>query len=103
MMYKETPSSPSTISEMRRRKGVALDSGDAAPDFALHTVQGQPISLSDALRTGRNGLLVVLRHFGWLICSVHVAQFCQQQKELDRLNVGVPVIGFGARPQTDQR
>ncbi|MGB3903801.1 MAG: hypothetical protein WBB22_02675 [Anaerolineae bacterium] len=49
---------------MRTRKGVALDPGDVAPDFALHTVEGQPISLSGTLRTGRSVLLVFLRHLG---------------------------------------
>ena len=43
---------------------MALKPGDIAPDFTLHTVDGQPVSLSDALRGGHNVLLVLLRHLG---------------------------------------
>jgi peroxiredoxin len=41
-----------------------LNSGDPAPDFSLLTVDGQAVSLSDALRAERNVLLVFLRHLG---------------------------------------
>jgi len=41
-----------------------LKPGHVAPDFALHTVDGQPISLSHTLRGGHNALLVFLRHLG---------------------------------------
>jgi peroxiredoxin len=41
-----------------------LREGSLAPDFTLHTVDGQPVSLSDALQGGRNVLLVFLRHLG---------------------------------------
>lgn len=43
---------------------MALKPGDIALDFTLHTVDGQPVSLSDALRGGHNVLLVLLRHLG---------------------------------------
>ncbi len=38
--------------------------GHIAPDFALPTVDGQSVSLSDTLRAGHNVLLVFLRHLG---------------------------------------
>ena len=38
--------------------------GDKAPGFALQTLDGQPFSLSDTVRKGRNVLLVFLRHLG---------------------------------------
>ena len=38
--------------------------GDKAPDFALRTLDGQPIFLSDTVRKGNNALLVFLRHLG---------------------------------------
>ena len=41
-----------------------LKSGDPAPEFSLPTVDGQPVSLSDALRQGHHVLLVFLRHLG---------------------------------------
>ena len=41
-----------------------LRSGDRAPDFSLTTAHGEPISLSETLRDGRNVLLVFLRHLG---------------------------------------
>jgi len=37
---------------------------DPAPDFSLPTVDGQRVSLRDALHEGRNVLLVFLRHLG---------------------------------------
>ncbi|MGB5932413.1 MAG: hypothetical protein WBH57_05040 [Anaerolineae bacterium] len=39
-----------------------LKPSDIAPDFTLDTVDGEPIALSDTLRSGRNALLVFLRH-----------------------------------------
>ena len=45
------------------RKGE-LQTGDSAPDFTLHTVDEQPISLSGTLNSGRKVLLVFLRHLG---------------------------------------
>ncbi len=41
-----------------------LSPGDIAPDFTLHTADGQSVSLSGTLRGGRNVLLVFLRHLG---------------------------------------
>ena len=41
-----------------------LKPGDVAPNFTLSTVDGQPISLTDAIQGGRNVLLVFLRHLG---------------------------------------
>lgn len=41
-----------------------LREGSIAPDFTLNTVDGQPVSLNDTLRSGRNALLVFLRHLG---------------------------------------
>jgi peroxiredoxin len=41
-----------------------LNSGEPAPEFSLLTADGQAVSLSDALRAGRNVLLVFLRHLG---------------------------------------
>ena len=41
-----------------------LITGDAAPDFTLLTVDGQPVSLSGTLQVRRNVLLVFLRHLG---------------------------------------
>ncbi len=41
-----------------------LKLGDIAPDFTLQTADGQPLSLSQTLRSGRNVLLVFLRHLG---------------------------------------
>ena len=43
---------------------MALKPGDIAPDFTLHTVDGQTVSLNDVLGSGRNVLLVFLRHLG---------------------------------------
>ena len=43
---------------------IVLKPDDVAPDFTLHTVDGQPVSLSDTLQGGRNALLVFLRHLG---------------------------------------
>ena len=43
---------------------MALKPGDIAPNFTLHSVDGQPVSLSDTLHSGRNVLLVFLRHLG---------------------------------------
>ncbi len=39
-------------------------SGDAAPDFTLRTADGQTVSLSETLHSGRNVLVVFLRHLG---------------------------------------
>jgi len=41
-----------------------LKTGDAAPDFTLPTVAGQPVSLSGTLQGRRSILLVFLRHLG---------------------------------------
>ena len=41
-----------------------LKAGDPALDFTLHTVDGQPVSLSNTLHGGCNVLLVFLRHLG---------------------------------------
>jgi len=41
-----------------------LEMGETAPDFVLPTAEGEPISLGDVLRRGRNVLLVFLRHLG---------------------------------------
>jgi peroxiredoxin len=41
-----------------------LREGSLAPDFTLPTADGQPVSLSDTLHSGRNVLLVFLRHLG---------------------------------------
>jgi len=41
-----------------------VKNGDPAPDFSLQTVDGQSVSLGDALREGHNVLLVFLRHLG---------------------------------------
>ncbi len=38
--------------------------GNVAPDFTLHTADGQPVSLSETLHNGRNVLLIFLRHLG---------------------------------------
>lgn len=46
------------------RENTMLQPGDKAPDFILNTLDGQPISLSDTLRSGHNVLLVFLRHLG---------------------------------------
>ncbi len=43
---------------------MALKLGDRAPDFILPTVEGQAVSLSKMLRTGRSALVVFLRHLG---------------------------------------
>lgn len=43
---------------------LALKSGDTASDFILTTVEGQVVSLSRLLHTGRSVLLVFLRHLG---------------------------------------
>jgi peroxiredoxin len=44
----------------QRRGHALLKPGDIAPDFALHTADGQPVSLKDTLRDGRNVLLAIL-------------------------------------------
>jgi peroxiredoxin len=41
-----------------------LKPGDVAPHFTLQTVDGEHVLLSDTLRSGRNVLLVLLRHLG---------------------------------------
>lgn len=41
-----------------------LREGSLAPDFTLSTGDGQPVSLSETLRSGHNVLLVFLRHLG---------------------------------------
>lgn len=41
-----------------------LRDGSIAPDFALPTSDGQPVSLSETLRDGHSVLLVFLRHLG---------------------------------------
>ena len=41
-----------------------MKSGDPAPAFTLQTVDGQSVSLDEALREGHNVLLVFLRHLG---------------------------------------
>jgi len=41
-----------------------LRESSIAPDFTLHTVDGQLVSLSETLRDGHNVLLVFLRHLG---------------------------------------
>jgi len=41
-----------------------LKPGDVAPDFTLPTVDGLPLSLNETLRSGRQVLLVSLRHLG---------------------------------------
>jgi peroxiredoxin len=43
---------------------MAVIEGGAAPDFTLHALDGQPVSLSGILHRGRNALLVFLRHLG---------------------------------------
>ena len=56
--YPMTPTKDSSTSNS------LVQTGDKAPDFGLHTLGGQPFSLSDTLRKGRNVLLVFLRHLG---------------------------------------
>lgn len=68
---------------------------ETAPDFTLTSVQGSSISLNDVLKKRCAVLLVFLRHLGWLVCAEHVAQLCQQQEELKRLNTEVLLISFG--------
>jgi peroxiredoxin len=68
-----------------------LREGSLAPDFTLPTADGQLVSLGEALRSGRNVLLVFLRHLGCLLCREHVAQLSQYRVEqlltvLKRLN-----------------
>ncbi|MEE9617899.1 MAG: hypothetical protein V3T90_12970 [Anaerolineae bacterium] len=41
-----------------------LQEGNIAPAFTLHTADGQEISLGETLHSGRNVLLVFLRHLG---------------------------------------
>ncbi len=41
-----------------------LKLGDAAPDFTLPAVDGQPVSLSGITSAGNRALLVFLRHLG---------------------------------------
>jgi peroxiredoxin len=38
--------------------------GDKAPEFTLTAAMGEPVSLYRTLETGRNVLLVFLRHLG---------------------------------------
>ncbi len=42
----------------------ALKVGQSAPGFALHTVDGVPLSLAELIQSGDNVLLVFLRHLG---------------------------------------
>jgi len=51
-------------SKPRTKNSPVLKSGDPAPGFTLQTVDGQAVSLGDALRQGHNVLLVFLRHLG---------------------------------------
>ena len=46
------------------RRKVLLHSGQYAPDFKLHTVDGQQISLSERLGEKSHLLIVFLRHLG---------------------------------------
>jgi len=58
---------PSVVDErINRTKDLneLLRSGDIAPDFKLHTVDGQSVSLEGVRRQGRAILLVFLRHLG---------------------------------------
>ena len=41
-----------------------LITGDRAPDLALRTADGRPVSLGDLLREDTTVLLVFLRHLG---------------------------------------
>ena len=41
-----------------------VEEGDVAPNFTLKTADGQTVSLSDFLNSGRHVLLVFLRHLG---------------------------------------
>ena len=41
-----------------------ITEGDIAPDFTLEAADGQTISMSDYLNSGRHVLLVFLRHLG---------------------------------------
>lgn len=47
------------MSDSGKRK---FQAGDFAPDFALPSVDGKTVSLSNVVREGRNVLLVFLRH-----------------------------------------
>lgn len=49
---------------MRSLRQGELQAGDAAPDFTLPSVNGQPISLSSILSARNKVLLVFLRHLG---------------------------------------
>lgn len=59
------------------------DEGRTAPDFTLYAADGRAVSLSATLGSGRNVLLVFLRH---------------HQDELHSLNVEVLLISFGSAP-----
>jgi len=41
-----------------------LKTGEAAPDFSLHTTDGEPVSLQSMLQNHHHALLVFLRHLG---------------------------------------
>ena len=41
-----------------------VQEGDIAPDFTLKTAEGETVSLSYFLSSGRHVLLVFLRHLG---------------------------------------
>ena len=43
---------------------MALNIGDTAPDIALTTADGEPVTLGDALLDQRALLMVFLRHLG---------------------------------------
>ncbi len=45
-------------------KSAEIKTGDKAPDFTLTAVNGEKISLADALREGHNALLLFGRHLG---------------------------------------
>jgi peroxiredoxin len=49
---------------MRDLQKGELQTGDPAPNFTLHTVDGNPVTLSDSLSSKSKVLLVFLRHLG---------------------------------------
>jgi peroxiredoxin len=72
-----------------------LNVGDPAPDFTLQTVEGDQVSRDQLRKSGKNTLLVFLRHLGCLPCREHAIQLCQRHDKLVELNTQVVIVSFG--------
>lgn len=75
--------------------------GDTAPNFVVHTLDGKPVELHQAMR-GRTTVLVVLR--GWPgyqcpFCTTQVYEYVEHASAFQAQNVGVIIIYPGPSEQ----